>query len=736
MSTPAKPVAIGDPLSRVDGRAKVTGAARYTAEFAIPGLAYAKLVMSTSPSGRVRIDAGEAERAPGVIAVITSANAPRLPQPERRLTVLQDDQVFYNNQPVAVVVAQTLEQAHHAVRLVKQRYTAAPAKLDFQAGFPDSYPSTHNGEPGDQSWGDVEGGLAQAEVKVDHVYTTPVHHHNAMEPHATNAQWNGGRLTLHDATQHISGVREKLAKLFAIPKEEVEVTCLFTGGGFGSKGQVWSHVVLAALAAKHTNRPVKLVLERPEMFGPVGARPRTHQRVTLGATRAGKLTAIRHEVHANTSVIEDYLESAAFPTRVMYACPNISTTSRLVQMNLGTPTYTRAPGVATGTFAIEVAMDELAYALKMDPLALRLANYAEVDPHSGTPFTEKNLRECYRRGADQFGWAKRSHQPGSMREANQLIGWGMATETYPGKNLPASALVRFLPNGRVLVASGTQEIGTGNYTLMTEVAAAVLGIDPSLIDARLGDTSLPEAPISAGSMSTASVMPAVKAAAEEAGKKLVAQAVADGGSPLHNARPEDVEFRSGRLSLKSDPAKSEEFATALRRNGNRPVEAVAYTTPLIDSRKIPCHSFGAVFAEVAVDPDFGMARVRRVVAVYDVGRIVNRKTAQSQFIGGIVWGIGLALEEETHFDWRYGRAVNANLADYHVPVNADIGQIDVSAIDVPDYKLDSIGARGVGEIGITGTSAAIANAVYHATGRRIRDVPITPDKLVGGQTGA
>lgn len=723
-------ISIGDPLARVDGPAKVTGHAKFSAEFPIPGLAYAKLVMSTVPSGRVQIDTSQAEHAPGVIAVITPANALRLPKSERRITVLQDDQVFYNNQPVAVVVAETLEQAQHAAQLVKQSYQPAPAKLDFRAGFPNSYPGEHNGEPGDQSWGDVDAGLAQAEVKVDHVYTTPVHHHNPMEPHATIAQWHGDRLTLHDATQHITGVQQTLAKIFAIPKDNVEVTCLFTGGGFGCKGQVWSHLVLAALAAKQVNRPVKLVLERPEMFGPVGARPMTHQHVTLGATRDGKLTAIRHEVHTNTSLIENYLESAAFPTRVMYACPNISTISRLVQLNLGTPTYTRAPGVATGTFAIEVAMDELAYELKMDPLALRLVNYAEVDPHSGQPFTEKNLRECYRRAADRFGWAKRTPEPRSMRDGDQLIGWGMATETYPGKNLPASALVRFLPDGRILVASGTQEIGTGNYTIMTEVAAAVLCVSPSRIEARLGETSLPEAPISAGSMSTASVTPAVKAAAEQAREKLIAMAVADSRSPVSQARPEEIDFRDGRLFLKSSPDNGEDFAAVLRRNGNRPVEAVAHTTPQLDPQKAPCHSFGAIFAEVAVDPDFAMTHVRRIVAVYDVGRIVNRRTADSQFIGGIVWGIGLALEEVTHFDWRYGRAVNANLADYHVPVNADIGHIDVSAIDVPDYKLDSIGARGVGEIGITGTSAAIANAVYHATGKRVRDVPITPDKLI------
>jgi len=728
--TPIGMTTIGDPLPRVDGPAKVTGTAKFAAEFAVPGLTYASLVMSTIPSGRVsRMRTAEAERAPGVLAVITPSNAIRLPAPEKRLTLLQDDKVYYQNQPIAIVVAESLEQARYGASLVQPQYEHSPAKLDFMAGFPDSYPGTHNNEPGDQSWGDVDAGLQAADVRVDRTYTTPIHHHSPMEPHATIAQWDADRLRLYDATQHITGVQESAAKLFAIPKENVHVTCLFTGGGFGCKGQVWSHVMLTALAAKQVKRPVKLALDRPQMFGPIGARPCTHQQVTLGATSDGKLTAIQHVVHTHTSLLEDYLESAAFPTRVMYACRNISTTSRLVPLNVGTPTYTRAPGVATGTFAIEVAMDELAYAVKMDPLQLRLANYAENDPHSGKPFTEKHLRECYARASAQFGWSKRNHEPRSMRDGHELIGWGMATETYPAKNLPASAMVRFQPNGRVLVACGTQEIGTGNYTIMTQVAADVLRIPANRIDARLGDTNLPEGPISAGSMSTASVTPAVKAAAEQARQKLIELAIADGGSPLHGATAGDVDFQDGNVVLKGQAAKSESFVALLKRNGNRPVEATASTKPLLDP-KTPCHSFGAIFAEVRVDEDLGTARVKRVVACYDVGRIINRQTARSQFIGGIVWGISLALLEETHVDWRYGRIVNANLADYHVPVNADIPNIDVSAIDIPDYQLDTLGARGVGEIGITGTGAAVANAIFHATGKRVRDLPITADKLI------
>jgi xanthine dehydrogenase YagR molybdenum-binding subunit len=432
------------------------------------------------------------------------------------------------------------------------------------------------------------------------------------------------------------------------------------------------------------------------MFGPVGARPQTYQHLTLGAGRDGKLTAIRHEVLAHTSYIEDYLESSAFPTRVMYACPNVSTMHRLVQLNLGTPTYARAPGVATGTYAIEVAMDELAYALRMDPVALRQANYAEVDPHSKLPFTAKHLDECYSRGAERFGWSKRSPEPGSMREEGSglRIGWGLATETYPANRRPASALVRMKPDGRVLVASGTHEIGGGTYSILTQVAAETLGISPDRIDVQLGDTLLPDAPISAGSMTTASVAPAVQAAATQLKAKLQAR---NAGS---DSNPSEV------------------------------IEAVAKVGPDETlKQKASSHSFGAVFAEVAVDPELGTVKVRRIVAVYDVGKVLNEQTGRSQFIGGIIWGISLALHENTLVDARTGRVANGNLSEYHVPVNADIGEIDVSALNIPDTVFNSVGVRGIGEIGITGTAAAISNAVFHATGIRVRDLPITLDKL-------
>ena len=725
-------IRVGDPLRRVDGKLKVTGAARFTAEFQIPNLAHAVMLQSTIPSGRIaKMDTSRAEHAPRVIAVITPANSIKLPAPESRLSILQDSDVHYNNQPIGLVIAETLQQATYAASLVRVTYEEAPPKLDFMAGFATSYTGEHSNEPGDVTWGNVDEGLSQAAVTIDELYSTPIQHHNPMEPHATIAEWNGDQLTVHDSAQNISGRKSQLAKTFAIPPENVRVISLFVGGGFGCKGPGWSHVVLTALAARQSNRPVKLVLERPQMFGPVGARPMTHQQLTIGATREGKLTAIRHVVHANTSVIENYLESSAFATRVMYACDNISTIHRLVQLNLGTPTYMRAPGVATGTYALEVGMDELAYKLGMDPVELRLINYTEVDPHSNLPFTGKHLRECYTRAAERFGWSKRSHEPGSMRDGRELIGWGMATETYPARRQPAGALIRFQPDGRVLVASGTQEIGNGMYTVLTEVAAAALGLPANLIDAQLGDTILPQAPISAGSMSTASVTPAVEAAAAQAKQKLLALAVSDPNSSVHGLAMGEVEFEGGKIFPKASPQKSESFTDLLARHGHQPLEGVAKVQPDPDMKEeFAAHSFGAVFAEVSVDPLIGMPRVRRVVAVFDVGKIVNEKLAQSQFIGGIVWGIGLALHEETYVDWRSGRIANANLAEYHVPTNADVGEIDVSAIDVPDMNVDPVGARGIGEIGITGTGAAIANAVFHATGKRVRHLPITPDKLL------
>lgn len=731
---------IGEPIIRVDGKLKVTGSAKYAAEFDVPNVTYAVMVLSTIPNGRIQMmETAQAQRAPGVLAVMTPANAPRLPQggkaavhppAGRVLSLLQDNEVHYNNQPIGVVVAETLNEALYGASLVRVRYQEEPPRLDFRAGFDSAHPGGHGRDPADVSTGDFDAGITAAEVKIDEVYQTPMQNHNPMEPHATIAQWEGEKLTLHDATQYISGVKQTVARTLGIPDDNVHVLCPFTGGGFGCKGSTWSHVVLAAMAAKVAGRPVKLVLERPQMFGPVGGRPETYQHIVLGAKRDGTLTAVRHDVYSHTSVIEDFTEPSSAATRMLYASPAITTSQRLVPLTVGTPTFQRAPGESTGTFALEIAMDELAVKLGMDPIELRLKNYAEIDPTSNKEFSSKNLRQCYQQGAERFGWAKRSTQARATKRGHELIGWGMATATYPANRSGASALVRFEPTGRVTVASGSQDLGTGTYTIMAQVAAVTLKMPVNLIDAKLGDTTLPKAPVSGGSQSAASVTPAVQAAAKQAQLKLLIAVAADPGSPLHAANPESLDFNDGRIIEKGKPESGEIFTAFLARNGNKPVGAVASAEPDQTIEQYSTHSWGATFAEVGVDETLGMVRVHRVTGVYDVGTLLSGMTGKSQLIGGIVWAVSLALFEDTHLDPRMGRAVNANLAEYHVPSNLDIGEIDVSVVGIPDKKFDPLGARGIGEIGITGASAAVANAIYHATSKRIRNAPITPDMLM------
>jgi xanthine dehydrogenase YagR molybdenum-binding subunit len=733
---------IGQPINRTDGRLKVTGAARYSAEHPLPLLAHAVLVTSTIPAGRIAgIDSAVPAKMPGVLLVMTHLNAPGLPAggkagagsppAGRVMNLLQEDRIYYNNQPIAVVVADTLEHARAAAQRLRINYQRHDATLDFdQAKRTAHKPEKVKQEQPDSKRGDLEAGLGSAAVQVNAVYTTPMEHHNPMEPHATIAAWDGDHLTLYDSTQYVSGVRKTVARTLDIPPDKVRVICPYVGGGFGCKGSVWSHVVLAAMASRQVGRPVKLVLERPQMFGPVGGRPNTEQRLAIGAGPDGGLAAIRHDVTASTSFMEDWIEPAALTTRMLYECANQQTSHRLAKLNIGTPTFMRAPGEATGTFALESALDELAYALNMDPVQLRLKNHADTDPDQGRPWSSKSLRECYRTGGERFGWARRTPQPRSMRANGKLVGMGMATATYPANRSQASAKARILPDGTAIVSSGSQDLGTGTYTVMTQVAADALGLPIEKVRFELGDTTLPEAPVSGGSQSVASVAPAVQAAATAARNQLIRIALADNASPLSGAGIDDVTIDDGWLMLRSAPARREPVAAVIGRHGGKPVEASINAKPGEEREKYSHHSFGAVFAEVHVDPDLGEIRVQRIVASYGVGRLLNRKTGHSQLMGGIVWGIGLALLEETEYDWRYGRAVNANLAEYHVPVNADVGAIDIIVLDEDDPHINSLGAKGIGEIGITGVGAAIANAVYHATGKRIRDLPITLDKVL------
>jgi xanthine dehydrogenase YagR molybdenum-binding subunit len=717
--------------NRYDGLAKVTGRAQYAAEFPVENLAYAYVVQATIPSGTIAsIDQAAATRASGVYSIITPFNAPKLTIPGT-VNILQDTNVLYSGQPIAVVVARSLPEAEQAAKLLRIEYKQQPAKLDFNALLKDARPPKRGGS---SRRGDPEASLAKATVVIDQIYSTPIQNHNPMEPHATIASWstdaNGDKLSVYDATQGISGVQGSLARAFSIPPANVHVQCPFTGGGFGCKGYVWSHTILAAMAAKVAQRPVKLVLGRDQMFGPVGSRPNTHQHIKLAASADGKLLLVQHDSTCYTSRISDWVESAAASSEILYDSETLTTTHNVVDMNLGMGTWMRAPGEATGSVGLEIALDELAEKLKIDPVQLRLINYAENDPRQGKPWSSKHLRECYTQAADRFGWSKRVAQPGQHREGNKLIGYGMATANYGAGRSPSSAIVRILPNGRVFVGIGTQDLGTGTYTILAQTAADALFMDPSLVDVKLGDSTLPRSGGSGGSTTAASVCPAVYNAAVQAKLKLAQLAVADTQSPLHGATAEDIHTKDGKLFLKSSPDKSETITALIARNGNTPVEATATSELAKDRDSFSSHSWGAIFAEVTVDADTYMVQVRRMVGTYDIGTLINKTTGTNQLVGGVVWGVSMALHEETLIDPTYGRTVNENLAEYHVPVNADIHEIDVTAVGIPDYRFNPLGSRGVGEIGITGAAAAIANAIYNATGKRVRDLPITLDKIM------
>jgi xanthine dehydrogenase YagR molybdenum-binding subunit len=505
----------------------------------------------------------------------------------------------------------------------------------------------------------------------------------------------------------------------------------YVGGAFGSKGSAWSHVVLAAMAAKLVRGPVKLVLSRRQMFGLVGARPYTRQRVVLGASRDGTLLASRHLVTASTSELEDWLESSALVTRSLYNSPAQETTHDLVKLNTGTPTFNRAPGESSGLFALESAIDELAIALALDPIELRLRNHADRDPETGRPWSSKSLKACYAQGAEAFGWSRRTPAARSMRDGNILIGYGMASATRPAKRQAASALVRLLPTGRAAVQAATEDLGTGTYTILTQLAGDALGLPLDRVQCELGDSAFPENPISAGSMTASSAGPAVHLAATAVRDQIIGKAVGDARSPLHGASPEDVKIADGRLFLASDSSRGETYEAILARQGGHPVEATVRSAPGDETTRYAMNAFGAVFAEVRVDADLGEIRVPRVVGAYGVGRVLNAKTARSQLMGGIVYGISMALLEATALDQRSGRYLNTDLSEYLVPVNADIGSIDIIVVDETDPYVNPIGVKGLGEVSMTGVAAAVANAVYHATGVRVRDLPITLDTVLG-----
>jgi len=702
---------IGAPLDRVDGRLKVTGGARYAAENKLANMAYGVLVMSSIPNGTIRtIDTTAALKSPGVLAVISHLNAPKLNVPagqsngtaEQHLLPFGDATIHYLGQRIAVVVGDTLEHATRGAELVRVSYAKAEARTDL---------TKHRDEAKDRQQnkfakGDADAALASAAVKIDETYRTPYEHHNPLEAHSITAAWEGDHLTLFDSSQNIFAVQRTMAQLFNIPKENVHVTSQFVGGAFGSKGSSWPHVVIGVIAAREVKRPVKLVVTRKQLFFGNGHRPETEQRVALGATSDGKLVSMIHDGIGQGNAVCDYVESFARPTQMLYASPNIRGAHRVVELNVPSGTYMRAPGLTPGSFALESAIDELAYALKIDPIQLRLINHADADPLSGKPWSSKSLKECYGQAAERFGWSKRNPEPRSMRDGRLLIGYGMASAAYPAHRSPASARAVMKSDGTVVVSSGSHEMGMGTATVMAQLAAETLGIPAERVSFKYGDTMLPNAPISAGSMTAASVGSAVYGVADALRKKVAAL---DGMNPA---------------AMNADS-----YHVILAKHYLDTIDAQFDAKPE-QNEAHASHAFGAQFAEVSVDPDLGLVRVRRMVSAFAAGRILNAKTARSQYLGGIVQGIGMALLEQTHFDTRLGSFTNVNLGEYLLPVNADIPNIDVILVEEDDPHVNPIGVKGVGEIGIVGVGGAIANAVYHATGKRVRDLPITIEKVM------
>jgi xanthine dehydrogenase YagR molybdenum-binding subunit len=718
---------IGQPLDRVDGRLKVTGSAKYAAEFNLPGLVHAVLVQSTIAAGSITgFDLRQARHMPGVLAIITPDNAPKLHVTTQSGPLLQDMAIVYNGQHVAVVVADTLDRALAAAARVQLRYRRDEPVTRMDSVLGQAYVPKHfrNGErPPDSRRGDPDAAFAGAPARVDATYTTPIEHHNPMEPHATVAQWDGDRLTVWTSTQAVTNAQHTLAALFGIDRRNVRVLCPFVGGGFGCKGSTWPPVALAAMAAKLLRRPVKLVLTRAQMYTSNGYRPHTIQKLRFAADGDGRLVSMRHDGFSQMSQPNqgEFVEPVGLSTEMLYACPAVAVTHRLVATNASLPTYMRAPGEASGNFALESAIDEVAVAAKLDPLEFRLRNYADRDAHENKPFASKMLRDCYREGAARFGWSRRTPQPRSMRAGNLLVGWGMATSTYPTNERPAHVRVTLRADGSALVQSGTQDLGTGTYTVMSQVAADALGLPMHRVAFQLGDTTLPEAPGSGGSCTVPSVAPAVLAACEMAREKVFDLALHDRSLGWHGADRRALRLQGG---VVTGPDHQVPLATLLARARQESIQAEAGADAGDRHKHYSMHAFGAQFAEVQVDPDLGTIRVTRWVGAFDGGQILNAKTARSQLIGGIVYGIGMALLEQTHVDAETGRIVNANIAEYLVPVNADIPDIDAFFVRNEERTSNSLGVKGVGELPMVGVAAAIANAVYHATGVRVRRVPI------------
>jgi xanthine dehydrogenase YagR molybdenum-binding subunit len=729
---------IGTATSRVDGHDKVTGAAKYAGEFTAPNLAYASVLASAIARGRIaRIDKSEAMKVSGVIAVLTHENRPAMADNDKAykddvapdvgspFRPLYDDRIHFSGQPIALVLAETSETARFAASLVHVDYDEEPHVTDVYRARDDAFALEAPAKPR----GDAAKAFAAADVRHDAEYYVPIEHHNPMEPYASTVLWEGdGKLTVYDKTQGVQNVQRYICGIFDLKSEDVRVMSPFVGGAFGSGLRPQYEVVLAVLAAQALQRSVRVVLTRQQMYG-LGYRPAMIQRIKLGAKLDGTLDAITHDAITVTSQYEDFHRNETTWSGLLYTSATAAYAHELARLDLATACDMRAPSATTSVHALECAMDELAVALKLDPLELRLRCYSDRDQNGGQPFSSKNLRECYRRGAEAFGWHKRDSTPRAMRDGNELVGWGMATGVWEALQMPIAVRITLSANGHAEVSCATSDIGTGTYTIMTQVAADVLGLPLDSVHIRLGDSTLPQSPVEGGSWIAASVSNGIVTTGDAIREQLLRMAQSMPGSALAGAKPGDVTLADGMIVDKKDARRGVSIADAMRHGGvDRMTEEKNTTFPDDGAHAHNTHS--AIFAEVKVDEQLGVIRVTRIVSAVAAGRILNPKTAHSQIIGGVVWGIGVALHEETLIDHHFGRIMNANIAEYHVPVNADVHDIEVIFVDEQDDIVNPLGIKGLGEIGIVGVSAAIANAVYHATGKRVRDLPITLDKLI------
>jgi xanthine dehydrogenase YagR molybdenum-binding subunit len=724
---------IGRPQRRVDGALKVTGTARYAADHHFPDMLYAVPVGATIARGTITaIDAAVAEQMPGVRAVLRRGSFPPLNRVgpdmpvviDERRPPFDDDEVRYYGQYVALAVADSLEQAKAAADAVRVSYAAETPDVS-----PNLVAETVEVK---SERGDADAGFASADVTVDRHYAMAPETHNPIETHATLAVWEGDELTLHETTQGVVNHRDVLAGMFGMPADKVRVISRFLGSGFGNKLWPWTHSPLAAAAAKVLGRPVKLVLSRPMTFHAVGHRPRIVQRIRLGATAAGRLTSVQHDYVNATSILDTYEENCGETTPHLYSTPNLRVTAGIARRNIGTPTSMRGPGAVPGLFALESAMDELAVALGMDPVELRLLNEPSIDEGLGVPFSSRHFQECLRMGAERFGWSRRDPRVGAMTRDGLTLGWGVAACSWLAERFPCSAAVELRDDGTVRVASAIQDIGTGTYTVMAQMVAERLGIPIERVEVALGDTRLPAGPVSGGSMATASLVAPIHEAVAQAGQALIAACVGEGG-PFGDCRAEDLTFSGGQVIAKRGDRRAIGFDAVLRARKIPSLTGLGSGTGTYGSKEKPTvskHSYGAHFAEVTWQPEIARLRVARMVSVIDAGRILNPLAARNQIEGAVVMGVGMALLEETDYDPRNGAPVNASLADYLVATHADAPKIEVHFVEYPDTSLNELGARGVGEIGLAGTAAAITNAVYHATGVRARDLPLRLEQLM------